>query len=83
MPQLPQDKANHLAYGALIACFLLLAGVEHADVLLIVAAVGAVKEAADWIANIRADAAVHGVEFMDFAATLAGGLLVALPGVIR
>jgi len=77
MPQLPQDKANHAIYGALI--FLLaLAITRRMDVaygLVVLAAAG--KEAIDWISNqraIRAGAApTHGVEWFDALATCAGG----------
>ena len=77
MPSLPQDKANHFFYGALI--FLAaLAAFRHADAaygLVVFAAVG--KEAIDWLSNQRAiregSTPTHGVEFLDALATCAGG----------
>jgi len=77
MPQLPEDKANHAIYGALI--FLLaLAILRRPDAaygLVVAAAVG--KEVLDWLSNQRAVKAglmpTHGVEFLDALATCAGG----------
>lgn len=82
MPQLPQDKANHLAYGAVI--FNLAYPLTDALTgLAIVAALAVAKEASDWALNARARAgglpAPHGVEFLDALATLAGGILCFLP----
>lgn len=79
MPVIPVDKANHALYGALIACVLLFFGVEPVSALVVVAVVGALKEAADWAINRMAGLKVHGVEFLDFVATVAGGALVVLP----
>lgn len=79
MKSLPQDKANHAIYGAVIACVLLMLGVSPTASLLCVAVVGAGKEIADWAINRMAGLRVHGVEFLDFVATVAGGLLVVLP----
>jgi hypothetical protein len=96
---IPQDKANHEAYGAriaaisatlvMLACSLspqtrpwaLIAGaltaVESA------LAAGFIKERMDAAANARAAAAgeppPHGVERADIAATVRGGVAVALP----
>jgi hypothetical protein len=81
---LPQDKANHLVYGSIV--FLAGAfvggqvGQNPADCgLAAAAAAGALKELADWLLNRKALAAglppQHGVEFWDFAATTAGGLI--------
>ena len=73
MPSLPQDKANHFFYGALI--FLAaLAAFRHADAaygLVVLAAVG--KEAIDWLSNQRSERPTHGVEWLDALATFAGG----------
>lgn len=82
LPSLPQDKANHALYGAVI--FNLALPITDAFVALALVAVLAVaKEAVDWISNHRARAAglpaLHGVEVMDALATLAGGFLCFLP----
>jgi len=82
LPQLPQDKGNHFAYGAVI--FNLALPITDAFVALAAVAVLAVaKEALDWLSNHRARRAglpaPHGVEVMDALATLAGGVLCALP----
>lgn len=82
LPQLPQDKGNHLLYGALI--FNVALPLTDALVALALVAVLAVaKEASDWLSNHRARAAglpaPHGVEFLDALATLAGGLLCFIP----
>ena len=73
IPSLPQDKANHFFYGALI--FLAaLAAFRHADAaygLVVLAAVG--KEAIDWLSNQRSERPTHGVEWLDALATCAGG----------
>lgn len=81
---IPQDKANHAIYGAvifLIFAFLLgVGGVPHATgfALLAVVIVGAIKELSDYILNRRAAAhglpAPHTIEFMDAFATTLGGL---------
>lgn len=84
LPLIPQDKANHIAYGAAIATVTLVAslllGVHQAHGALIaaglVAIVGAAKEVMD-----RRDPA-HTPEVNDFLATLAGGVLVALPAFV-
>jgi hypothetical protein len=86
MPQLPQDKANHAVYGALI--FLLaLAITRRMDVaygLVVLAAVG--KEVLDWLSNQRAIRAgltpTHGVEWLDALATCAGGAVPLLARMI-
>jgi hypothetical protein len=69
MPSLPQDKANHALYGALI--FLLALAIlrrpDAAYALVVLAAVG--KEVLDWLSNQRAIRAgltpTHGVEWFD------------------
>jgi hypothetical protein len=85
---IPQDKANHMIGGALIALIVLL-GIRRFDSLplqpreyalgaAIVA--GAAKEAADWLMNWWArkhgKPVSHGVEGLDFAFTAAGGALI-------
>ena len=77
MPSLPQDKANHFFYGALIflTALAILRRPDVAYALVVAAAVG--KEVLDWLSNMRAIKAglmpTHGVEFLDALATCAGG----------
>lgn len=88
IPLIPQDKANHAIYGAVIALAayaVALAGHNpHAAVIGLAAAatIGALKELADWLLNRRAISAglppPHGVEFWDFGATTIGGAVVCL-----
>lgn len=85
---LPQDKANHVIYGALVTLVALavfhLFSVEYAATLALAlcTAVGIAKEVIDYISNalnLRAGKpAVHGVEFLDAVATVAGGVLIFL-----
>jgi len=86
IPLIPQDKANHFVYGAVIA---LLVGLIAQQLKLpvaygVVAAmlVGAVKESLDYYQNWRAKRAglppPHGVEFADFVATALGGWAVII-----
>ena len=88
LPELRQDHANHVLYGAacgllcMVATHALGAAVEFAPYLAAAGAalLGAAKELADYIANQHAIAAgeppPHGVEVQDFACTTAGGLVV-------
>ena len=86
MPSLPQDKANHFFYGALI--FLAVLAISRrpdaAYGLVVLAAVG--KEALDKLSNMRAVKAglmpTHGVEFLDALATCAGGAVPLLARMI-
>jgi len=82
MPSLPQDKANHAIYGALI--FLIgFAITRRMDVsygLVVLAAVG--KEALDWLSNQRSERPTHGVEWFDALATCAGGAVPLLARMI-
>lgn len=79
LPMLPQDKANHVIYGAAIA---LAVGLVFGPLvgLLMAGAAGLAKELADRQANKRAAAKgelpPHGVERADLVATACGGLLV-------
>lgn len=84
LPSLPQDKANHLAYGACIAVVVGYIGhLLHlpAGYVGLGAAVvfGAAKEAVDYYQNRQLIKAgqepTHGVELNDFLATAGGGLL--------
>ena len=83
LPLIPQDKANHAIYGAVVFCvvFALTRRVPVAAAVVVLVAVG--KEIADRLANRRAAKAglpaPHGVEMMDAVATCAGGALAALP----
>lgn len=84
LPLIPQDKANHFAYGsaaalvAAAACAVLghpeLAGWAAQAAAL---CLGLAKEAADWLANQAALAAgnppPHGVDPFDVLATWLGG----------
>lgn len=86
LPSLPQDKANHVVYGAAIALSVYAIGLfidpNHAALAGLISAVfaGTFKEAFDRWANIVAARAglppPHGVEFMDAAATWSGGAVV-------
>jgi len=82
IPIIPADKANHVVYGAAIAAVLSII-LGPLPALLAAGLVGALKELADAVSNWQARRAglvpMHGVEWLDFAATLAGGALVALP----
>lgn len=82
LPQLPQDKANHLLYGAVAFN----AALPLSDAFVALALVGVLavgKEVSDWLSNHRARLAglpaPHGVEALDAIATLAGGFLCFLP----
>lgn len=84
LPLIPQDKANHAIYGAVIflfvAFFTTRGHAPHPFELALAASAlaGALKELSDYIANQRALAKylpdVHSVEAMDFLATALGGL---------
>jgi hypothetical protein len=85
LPLIPQDKANHVIYGALIALCGAIAAVQLGHPELagwmangVALAAGAVKELTDWLANRAAAAAhlppPHSVELLDLAATWCGGL---------
>ena len=84
LPLIPQDKANHAIYGALVfaAVFALLhladmPRIAPACAGFATAVVACAKEPADWLANRAARAAglppPHGVELADALATCAGG----------
>lgn len=80
LPSLPQDKANHFVYGALVAAppasFF-----DPAIALIAVVVVGVGKEALDWWQNQRGGK--HGVEVMDAVATVCGGLAVIAPQFLK
>lgn len=88
MPIIPHDKALHFIYGALIFCVGYLATftwcaepVGASMALVALFAVG--KEVADYLSNQRAIKQkvlpTHGVELLDAVATIAGGVVVAIP----
>lgn len=89
IPMLSFDKANHFVYGDLAGLFgsYLAVAFGRPDMtrqaaVLAAAVAGFVKEAFDWWSNRKMRAAglrpVHGVEWGDFFATMAGGVTVAL-----
>jgi hypothetical protein len=71
MPTLPADKANHLAYGAALACLGGFHSVLAGALLCATFAIG--KEVYDQARKTGAP------EVLDAVATLAGGALVLLP----
>lgn len=88
MPTIPHDKALHFIYGTLIFCVSYLATFQWfqeplwaAMALVALFAIG--KEVADYWSNQQAIKQkilpTHGVEVMDAVATIAGGLVVAIP----
>jgi hypothetical protein len=89
LPFLPQDKANHLAYGAAIfSVVLLLAHFFYPDVQIAIAGLTVVfvafaKEANDarinWQSTGNPLHGPHGVELLDALATVFGGFIAALP----
>jgi hypothetical protein len=89
LPQLPQDKANHLAYGALTFSIVLLLAhfmfpndqIGFAGLITVLSAIG--KEAHDAWVNWKTTGdpmqGPHGVELLDAVATISGGALAGLP----
>lgn len=89
LPSLPQDKANHLFYGAVTFCLVLLIAhflfpanqIGFAGLITVLSAVG--KEAHDAWVNWKTTGdpmkGPHGVELLDAVATISGGVLAALP----
>ena len=89
LPQLPQDKANHLAYGALTFCLVFLVAhflfpsdqIGFAALVTVLSSIG--KEVHDawvnWKATGNPMKGPHGVELLDAVATISGGALAALP----
>jgi hypothetical protein len=89
LPLLPQDKANHIVYGAVIfnialalsTLFGIGSGLLIASIAVVVFAFG--KEVVDHICN-RIDIdngrlPNHSVDWLDAAATILGGILAILP----
>ena len=86
IPQLPPDKAGHWVAGSFIACIVsLLLGPWWA--LIAVSAAAILKELHDAWQNYKASGdplvGPHGVELMDIVATLAGGLMVIAPQLVK
>lgn len=83
LPSLPQDKANHFVYGAVIyaAAFCVISLLKLPATyyaFAVVALFGAGKEIVDYLQN-RFQGAQHGVEALDGLATIAGGAVCAIP----
>jgi len=86
---IPQDKANHLICGAVIFnVMILLAHFVYADYQTLIAGLAVIfiavgKEVNDAFINWKATGNLikgpHGVEVLDVAATITGGVIVALP----
>jgi formiminotetrahydrofolate cyclodeaminase len=74
LPVLPQDKANHAVYGAVIAAIVSIVSLPLA--LLVVAGFAIGKEVYDWRQN-------KPYEVLDAVATVCGGLLVLAPQFIN
>lgn len=74
LPIIPLDKANHLVYGAALACL----GALHSVLLgaLLCASLAVIKEVRDLGGRGQAS-------WADLLATLAGGALVLLPLILR
>jgi hypothetical protein len=79
LPSLPQDKANHFVYGAIIAALTSFFSPHIAIVAVVI--VGAGKELSDWWQNQRGGN--HGIEIMDAVSTICGGLIVIAPQIMR
>lgn len=83
LPSLPQDKANHFVYGAAIyavtfCIFSLLKLPATYYALATVALFGVGKELVDYLQN-KFQGAQHGIELLDALATIAGGVICAIP----
>lgn len=82
LPLIPHDKANHIVYGAVIALVTLLcataAALPHPVLWTLGASFGfgALKEVRDRVSGKGTP------DFVDFAATGLGGLLIAVAGVV-
>ena len=82
LPTIPPDKLGHYFYGSLICSGIM--SLTHIVWLSlgVCAAVAALKEFTDWLANYKAAKQglppPHGVEFMDFVATVGGGVTVVI-----
>lgn len=85
LPNLPQDKANHAFWGAVLACGLSFIDIRLATIVVLAAAI--FKEVSDAVINYRTTGdfknGPHGVELLDAVATITGGALVLLPQFIQ
>lgn len=87
LPSMPADKLGHFFYGSLVTTVVMC--VTHSVFLSIgvCAGVAALKEFSDWWANYQAAKKdlppPHGVEFLDWLATVAGGVAVILPWLLK
>jgi len=83
LPSLPQDKANHLVYGAVIFDTVFIATRSLALSFGVVVMFAFGKEIMDAYSNYKATKNLmqgsHGVELLDSVATCSGGVLAALP----
>ena len=87
LPLVPPDKAQHFIYGAVIAFVGVLIAVMalHKNQYALLCGAGLCaafafgKEAMDWYQNRKAGVKMHGVEFLDALATIAGGAFVLAP----
>lgn len=86
LPELPQDKANHFVYGALIAAVVSCVSSPW-WALVVVSAFAILKELSDAWQNYKSSSdpliGPHGVEFWDAAATMLGGAVVIAPQLIK
>lgn len=80
IPLIPQDKANHFIYGAVVA-FIVSLVVSPVLALAATAVVAVGKELSDWYQNTKGGS--HGVEGLDAVATIIGGVMVVLPQLIN
>lgn len=85
LPNLPQDKANHAFWGAVLAAGLSLYSLPVAALAVLGAAI--LKEASDAVVNYRTTGnpmtGPHGVEALDALATITGGALVLAPQFLK
>jgi len=87
LPSMPADKLGHFFYGSLMTTVVMC--VTHSVFLSIgvCAGVAALKELSDWWANYQAAKKdlppPHGVEFLDWVATVGGGVAVILPWLLK
>jgi hypothetical protein len=87
LPSIPADKLGHFFYGALMTTGSMCLWHTPMVSLGIVCAVAAAKEFSDWWANYQAAKKdlppPHGVEFLDWVATVGGGVAVILPWLLK
>jgi hypothetical protein len=87
LPSMPADKLGHFFYGALMTTGSMCLWHTPMVSLGIVCAVAALKEFTDWLSNYNAVkqglSPHHGVEFLDWVATVGGGVAVILPWLLK